>query len=45
MKKYITCKRCGYGWETRSKSLLVTCVNCGYKVNTQKNINEEGDQE
>jgi len=31
MKK-VTCKNCGYSWETESLLLKVSCPSCGSKI-------------
>jgi len=32
-KKHVTCPRCGYVWDTKSKMRLVSCPSCMLKVN------------
>ena len=27
----ITCKKCGYSWETKSKMILISCPSCATK--------------
>lgn len=28
----VECKKCGYGWETKSELIMVSCPSCGNKV-------------
>ena len=36
----VKCKKCGYGWETNSKMVMVSCPSCGNKVKVREIENE-----
>ena len=41
----IKCKKCKYGWITKSKMLLVSCPCCGNKVRVKKQKVEEEEED
>ena len=37
--KNVICKKCGYGWQTKSKMYFVSCPKCNQKVDIREKIN------